>query len=185
MSDHPAAPFRAWRILGSCVSGRACSRCCSGWRGAGTRLRPGSAYPSRSSAGWTRGLTTGGFVGRSTGGAPEPSGGCRRHAAVTRSGPSRKGVLFLAGVVAVAAVVGAAAGTARAADRNDVRILVQPPSGFDPATQSDAATAAITAQLYETLTAYDAALQLQPALARSWDVAGDGRRVVFHLRAGL
>ena len=89
-------------------------------------------------------------------------------------------MLALAG--AVAQVGG---GSARAADRNDVRILVQAPGGFDPAAQNDAATAAITAQLYETLTAYDASLQLQPALARSWDVAADGRRVVFHLRPGL
>jgi len=70
-------------------------------------------------------------------------------------------------------------------DSNDLRILVQQPTGFDPAAQSDAATAAVTAQLYETLTAYDTSLQLQPALARSWDVAADGRRVVFHLRQGL
>jgi oligopeptide transport system substrate-binding protein len=74
---------------------------------------------------------------------------------------------------------------ARAVDQNDVRILVQAPGTFDPAAQGDAATAAITAQLYETLTTYDASLQLQPALAASWDVADDGRRVVFHLRPGL
>src|SRR4029079_9327110 len=79
----------------------------------------------------------------------------------------------------------AGAGPTRAAARNDVRIFVQEPSTFDPAAQSDSATAAITAQLYETLTAYDASLQLQPALAASWDVAADGRRVVFHLRPGL
>jgi oligopeptide transport system substrate-binding protein len=79
----------------------------------------------------------------------------------------------------------AGAGPTRAAARNDLRIFVQAPSTFDPAAQSDSATAAITAQLYETLTAYDASLQLQPALAASWDVAADGRRVVFHLRPGL
>jgi oligopeptide transport system substrate-binding protein len=94
--------------------------------------------------------------------------------------------------VVIAALVAAAAllaqgggGPTRAAARNDVRILVQPPSGFDPAAQGDSATAAVTAQLYETLTAYDSSLQLQPALARSWDVAADGKRVVFHLRPGL
>ena len=81
-------------------------------------------------------------------------------------------------------LVQAGGGPARAVDRNDVRIFVQPPSTFDPAAQSDVATAAITAQLYETLTTYDAALQLQPALAASWDVAADGRRVVFHLAPG-
>ena len=105
---------------------------------------------------------------------------------MTRSGRSRPGALFLAALVAVAGLLVVGGGrTARAVDRTDVKILVQAPSGFDPAAQSDAATAAITAQLYETLTVYDASLQLQPALARSWDVAADGRRVVFHLRPGL
>jgi oligopeptide transport system substrate-binding protein len=103
---------------------------------------------------------------------------------VTRSRRRRPRGLPLA-ALAVTALVASAGGTASAAGRTDVRILVQAPSGFDPAAQSDAATAAVTAQLYETLTAYDAALQLQPALARSWDVAADGRRVVFHLRPGL
>jgi oligopeptide transport system substrate-binding protein len=79
----------------------------------------------------------------------------------------------------------AGAAPTQAADRQDVRILVQTPSTFDPAAQSDAATAAVTAQLYETLTTYDASLQLQPALAASWEVAADGRRVVFHLRPDL
>lgn len=77
------------------------------------------------------------------------------------------------------------AASVRAVDPAEVRILVQEPSTFDPSAQADAATAAITAQLYETLTAYDASLNLQPALAGSWDVAEDGRRVVFHLRPEL
>ena len=63
---------------------------------------------------------------------------------------------------------------ARAVAPDAVSILVSAPSTFDPAAQSDVDTAAITAQLYETMTAYDAAQQLQPALARSWDVAEDG-----------
>jgi len=99
---------------------------------------------------------------------------------------SRAGILVVAGLVAVAALfVQVGGGPARAAARSDVRILVEPPSGFDPAAQGDSATAAVTAQLYETLTVYDSSLQLQPALARSWDVAADGKRVVFHLRPGL
>ncbi len=84
-----------------------------------------------------------------------------------------------------AVVLAGGAPSVDAVDRNEVRILVQEPSGFDPAAQADSATAAVTAQLYETLTAYDASLILQPALATSWDVAEDGRRVVFHLRQGL
>lgn len=72
-----------------------------------------------------------------------------------------------------------------AADPDEFRILAGEPATFDPAGQGDITTAAVTAQLHETLTVYDAALQLQPALAASWDVGADGREVVFHLRSGL
>src|SRR5690242_6490822 len=98
----------------------------------------------------------------------------------------RAGASFAMLALVISALLAqAGAGPTRAAARNDLRIFVQAPSTFDPAAQSDSATAAITAQLYETLTAYDSSLQLQPALARSWDVAADGKRVVFHLRPGL
>jgi oligopeptide transport system substrate-binding protein len=101
-------------------------------------------------------------------------------------GRRRAGAILVSlAVLAMAVLVHAGAGPMRAVNRDEVRILVDPPSTFDPAAQSDVATAAVTAQLYETLTTYDAALQLQPALAASWDVADDGRRVVFHLRSGL
>jgi oligopeptide transport system substrate-binding protein len=72
-----------------------------------------------------------------------------------------------------------------AATRDDVKILVNEPTTFDPAATGDAGTAAIVAQLYETLTTYDANLPLQPALAASWEVAADGKRVTFHLRPNL
>ncbi|HJP87936.1 MAG TPA: peptide ABC transporter substrate-binding protein [Candidatus Limnocylindrales bacterium] len=72
-----------------------------------------------------------------------------------------------------------------ALDRNEVRILAGAPSTFDPAAAGDVTAAAVTAQLYETLTTYDASLKLQPALAQSWDIAADGQSVVFHLRPDL
>jgi oligopeptide transport system substrate-binding protein len=72
-----------------------------------------------------------------------------------------------------------------AAERDEVRVLAGEPATFDPAGQGDITTAAVTAQIHETLTTYDAALQIQPALAASWDVGADGREVVFHLRPGL
>jgi oligopeptide transport system substrate-binding protein len=110
----------------------------------------------------------------------------RRRALASRSSRSRAGAILLALALAVAGGLAQASGAPVAAvDRNDVRIFIQTPSTFDPAAQSDSATAAITAQLFETLTAYDASLQLQPALAASWDVAEDGKRVVFQLRPGL
>jgi oligopeptide transport system substrate-binding protein len=112
----------------------------------------------------------------------------RRRAGPNRSKTSRAGAI-LAALSLVLAGSFIQAGTApapiRAVERHDVRILVQEPSSFDPAAQSDVATAAITAQLYETLTMYDAARQLQPALATSWDVSDDGLHVMFHLRPGL
>jgi len=111
----------------------------------------------------------------------------RRRAGPNRSNASRAGAVLVALSVVLGAVVlrAGVATTTRAAERTDVRILVQGPSTFDPAAQSDVATAAITAQLYETLTAYDAARQLQPALAASWEVSSDGLHVTFHLRPGL
>jgi oligopeptide transport system substrate-binding protein len=72
-----------------------------------------------------------------------------------------------------------------ALDRNEVRILAAQPSTLDPAKGGDVDTAAVTAQLYETLTTYDAALVLQPALAASWEVAADGLSATFHLRPNL
>jgi oligopeptide transport system substrate-binding protein len=86
----------------------------------------------------------------------------------------------------VAAALAAGCGApASGAARDDLRILTGQPSTFDPAAAGDVTTAALTAQLYETLTAFDVGLTLQPALAGSWDVADDGTRVTFHLRPDL
>lgn len=97
---------------------------------------------------------------------------------------------LLAGLAATLVLVGGigaarTAAPAAAADRDDVRILSGEPRTFDPAAAGDVVAAAVTAQLYETLTTYDGSLTLQPALARSWEVAADGRSVVFRLRDGL
>jgi ABC-type oligopeptide transport system substrate-binding subunit len=97
----------------------------------------------------------------------------------------RAGALLTSLAVLAAVVFVRGAGPVDAGDDSEVRILAQAPGTFDPVAQGDAATAAVTAQLYETLTAYDASLNLQPALAASWDVVDDGRRLVFHLRPGL
>jgi ABC-type oligopeptide transport system substrate-binding subunit len=97
----------------------------------------------------------------------------------------RAGALLASIAVITTVLLARDAGSVDAADRNEVRILAGAPETYDPAAAGDATTAAVTAQLYETLTAYDASLTLQPALAGSWDVADDGRRVVFHLRPDL
>ena len=66
-----------------------------------------------------------------------------------------------------------------------VRILTGAPTSLDPAVQGDAGSAAITAQLFESLTTFDLDLQVRPALAESWRFDDGGRQVTFHLRSGL
>jgi len=72
---------------------------------------------------------------------------------------------------------------ARAAD--EVRILGGEPATLDPVAAGDAGSSGVIAQLFETLTAIDPSLTVRPALAERWELLQDGRRVVFHLRAGL
>ena len=69
--------------------------------------------------------------------------------------------------------------------RDEVRILAGEPASIDPAGHGDAGSAAIIAQLFETLTTFDPGLNLRPALAESWSVEEAGRRVTFVLRDGL
>ena len=57
------------------------------------------------------------------------------------------------------------------ADR-PVRILAGTPTTLDPAVQGDAGSAAVTAQLFESLTSFDAGLHVRPALAESWRFRG-------------
>ena len=89
-------------------------------------------------------------------------------------------------VLATLAMLFASCGgsTASGPDR-PVRILSGTPTTLDPAVVGDAASAAVTAQLFESLTAFDADLQVRPALADSWQFADGGRQVTFHLRPGL
>jgi len=74
---------------------------------------------------------------------------------------------------------------AGASSTGSATILASEPASIDPARHGDAASAVIVAQLFETLTAFDADLTLQPALAESWTVEQGGRRVIFQLRPGL
>jgi oligopeptide transport system substrate-binding protein len=105
---------------------------------------------------------------------------------------SRRSRLVLA--ILVAALVGLSIGPARltgshpptvAAAADIARILVSPADELDPAIQGDIGSAAVSAQLFESLTAIDAQLETRPALAASWDFRDDGATVVFHLRPGL
>ncbi len=103
----------------------------------------------------------------------------------------RRGIgvsLALAAVVAIVALIGARPGGPPAsigAGSTEVRVLMGAPATIDPAAAGDAGSSRVIAQLFESLTAVDADLVVQPALARSWDVLDGGRRIVFHLRDGL
>ena len=74
---------------------------------------------------------------------------------------------------------------ANAATKDTARILMGAAGTLDPAAQGDIGSAAVSAQLFEGLTALDGQLQVRPALASSWDFLDGGRRIVFHLRSGL
>ncbi len=76
-------------------------------------------------------------------------------------------------------------GSVAAARPDSVRILIGVPTTLDPAAQGDIGSAAVSAQLFEGLTAFDAQLHVRPALAASWDLLDGGRRIVFHLRPDL
>jgi oligopeptide transport system substrate-binding protein len=103
-----------------------------------------------------------------------------------RGRPRRRSAwALLPGVALVGALVWLTGGPVHAASRDSVTILGGAPMTLDPAAQGDAASAAVNAQIYESLTAFDASLTLRPALAASWDIADGGLRIVFHLRPGL
>lgn len=89
-------------------------------------------------------------------------------------------------VLAVVVIVGMAwhPSTAVAA-RNSVTILGPSAASLDPAVQSDAGSAEVVSQLFESLTAVDSNQHLQPALAANWETQAGGKRVIFHLRPGL
>jgi oligopeptide transport system substrate-binding protein len=71
------------------------------------------------------------------------------------------------------------------AGSGSVTILGGAPTSLDPAVQSDLASAQITAQLFETLTAFDASLTVEPALASGWVSSDGGRTITFTLRPNL
>lgn len=85
----------------------------------------------------------------------------------------------------VALIAGACGGADPGAASGSARIAVSAPSQLDPAASGDAQSSAVIAQFFETLTALDDSLVLQPALAESWRAEDDGQRIVFRLRPDL
>lgn len=109
-------------------------------------------------------------------------------AALIRRSPRRVPAILgtsLACLALAGVLLGRGIALAHAAAPDDVRILASAVQTVDPAAQGDIASAQISAQLFESLTAFDPNLVLRPALASSWDVSTDGRQIVFHLRPNL
>src|SRR5215218_4320687 len=77
------------------------------------------------------------------------------------------------------------AAVAAADDPETVTIVAGAPASIDPAKHGDLGSASYVSQLFESLTAVDPTLTVRPALAESWSVEDEGRRVVFTLRPGL
>ena len=59
------------------------------------------------------------------------------------------------------------------------------PRSLDPAKATDVPSGRAVAYLFDGLTKFTPAGQLQPSIARSWDVSPDGLRYTFHLRADV
>lgn len=88
-------------------------------------------------------------------------------------------------LVAVLLLAAACAPSSSGASDRTARILSGAPTSLDPAVQGDAGSAAISAQLFESLTTFDSDLHLRPALAESWQFDADSRRITFTMRPGL
>ena len=67
----------------------------------------------------------------------------------------------------------------------DVVLAGGTPLSWDPAAITDGLSAQVLTQVFEGLTVLDANSRVQPALAESWRLEDDGKRLVFELRGGL
>jgi ABC-type transport system substrate-binding protein len=93
--------------------------------------------------------------------------------------------LALIGLVSIVGSGGAGWPVPTRAASDEVRVAAAEPSTLDPAEAGDTSASFVIAQLFETLTAFDSQLTLQPALAASWTVRDDGRTISFALRDDL
>lgn len=58
--------------------------------------------------------------------------------------------------------------------------------GLDPAYETDGNSFMVCDNIFEALVAYaDESTALEPGLAKSWDIASDGKTYTFHLRKGV
>jgi peptide/nickel transport system substrate-binding protein/oligopeptide transport system substrate-binding protein len=95
--------------------------------------------------------------------------------------------LLLAVLVVSTACGGTAAGGA-GGDRRAARLVYyerSDPRSLDPALSTDVPTGEMVTLVFDGLTQFDPDGRLLPALADRWTARPDGRRYVFHLRAGV
>src|SRR5260370_9495199 len=91
-------------------------------------------------------------------------------------------------VVATAACGGGAAAGGGGGDRRANRLVTYVRSDqrtLDPALSTDVPTGEMVTLAFDGLTQFDPDGRLLPALADRWTARRDGRRYVFHLRAGV
>jgi peptide/nickel transport system substrate-binding protein len=64
--------------------------------------------------------------------------------------------------------------------------IIQEPTSMDPTADATASIATcLRDNLYEGLVRLDGNGKITPALAKSWDISGDGTAITFHLAAGV
>src|ERR1043166_5902546 len=90
-----------------------------------------------------------------------------------------RSILFHTALVAAAACGRPAAGRAGL-----VYYESYDPRSLDPALSTDVPTGEMVTLAFDGLTQFDPDGRLEPALADRWSASPDGRRYVFHLRAG-
>ena len=79
-------------------------------------------------------------------------------------------------------------GSVQAGTPDNVLVVGQiaEPKSLDPATVTAVNDFRILMNIYDGLVRYkDGALEVEPALAESWDISGDGKTYTFKLRAGV
>ena len=93
--------------------------------------------------------------------------------------------LVLAATLTTLACAGPGAGRAGASGTTLRYYESYDPRSLDPALSTDVPTGEMVTLAYDGLTQFDADGHLLPALADRWTASREGRRYVFHLRAGV
>ena len=79
-------------------------------------------------------------------------------------------------------------GSVNASTPNNVLVVGQiaEPKSLDPATVTAVNDFRILMNIYDGLVRYkDGALEVEPALAESWEISADGKTYTFNLRSGV